>query len=99
MRRLASRPARVPRHSILAKDHASTSVELHPVAVVVATDRYIAADAADLVEVDYEILQAVADPEKALAPGAPAVHPEWPDNTAFHYHQEQWGDRQGVQRS
>ena len=31
---------------------------------------------------------AVADPEKALAPGAPAVHPEWPDNKAFNYHQE-----------
>ena len=30
----------------------------------------------------------MADPEKALAPGAPAVHPEWPDNIAFTYHQE-----------
>jgi len=55
----------------------------HPVAVVVARDRYIAADAADLVEVEYEVGQAVCDPEKALAPGAPAVHPEWPDNVAF----------------
>ena len=27
-------------------------------------------------------------PEKALAPGAPAVHPEWPDNMAFNFHQE-----------
>ena len=60
----------------------------HPVAVVVATDRYLARDAADLVEVDYEALPAVADPEKALAPGAPAVHPEWPDNVAFTFHQE-----------
>ena len=55
----------------------------HPVAVVVATDRYIARDAADLVEVEYEPLPAVTDPEKAIAAGAPAVHPEWPDNTAF----------------
>src|SRR5437762_2619177 len=31
---------------------------------------------------------AVADPEKALAPGAPPVHPEWPDNIAFTFHQE-----------
>src|SRR6266853_748861 len=30
----------------------------------------------------------VADPEKALATGAPAVHPEWPANVAFNYHQE-----------
>ena len=77
---------RVPAHSILAKDR--VYFVGHPVAVVVATDRYIAADALDLVEVDYEPLQAVADPEKALAAGAPAVHPEWPDNIAFTYHQE-----------
>ena len=45
-------------------------------------------DAADLIEVDYDVLQAVADPEKALAPGAPAVHPQWPDNIAFNFDQE-----------
>jgi len=48
----------------------------------------IAADALDLIEVDYEPSRQFADPEKALAPGAPAVHPEWPDNIAFTYHQE-----------
>ena len=57
---------RVPHHTILATDR--VYFVGHPVAVVVATDRYIARDAADLVEVDYEVLQAVADPEKALAP-------------------------------
>jgi carbon-monoxide dehydrogenase large subunit len=77
---------RVPHHSILAKDR--VYFVGHPVAVVVATDRYIAADAADAVEVDYDVLPAVADPEKALTPGAPPVHPEWPDNTAFTFHQE-----------
>ena len=55
---------------------------------MVATDRYIARDGADLIEVDYEPQPAVADPEKALAPGAPAVHPQWPDNIAFTFHQE-----------
>ncbi len=77
---------RVPHHHLLAQDRVYFLG--HPVAVVVATDRYIARDAADLVEVDYEPLDAVADPEKALAPGAPAVHPEWPDNIAFTYHQD-----------
>ena len=77
---------RIPPHAILAKDRVYFIG--HPVAVVVATDRYIAADALDLIEVDYEPLQAVTDPEKAIAAGAPAVHPEWPDNTAFLYHQE-----------
>ncbi len=64
---------RVPHHHILATDR--VYFVGHPVAVVVATDRYLARDAADLVEVDYDVLPAVADPEKALAPGAPAVHP------------------------
>src|SRR5229473_722012 len=77
---------RVPHHHVLAMDRVYFLG--HPVAVVVATDRYIARDAADLVEVEYEPLQAVTDPEKAIAPGAPPVHPEWPDNTAFNYHQE-----------
>src|SRR5437763_4187236 len=77
---------RVPAHTILATDR--VYFVGHPVAVVVATDRYIAADAVDLIEVDYDPMPAVADPEKALAPGAPAVHPQWPDNVAFTYHQE-----------
>ena len=77
---------RTPHHHILAQDR--VYLVGHPVAVVVATDRYIAADAAELIEVDYEVLPAVSDPEKALAPGAPAVHPQWPDNTAFTFHQE-----------
>src|SRR5260370_2480943 len=77
---------RVPHHHLLAMDR--VYYVGHPVAMVVATDRYVARDGADLVEVDYEPVQAVSDPEKALAPGAPAVHPQWPDNTAFTYHQE-----------
>ena len=76
---------RVPHHSILATDR--VYFVGHPVAVVVATDRYIAADAADLVEIDWDVTQAVADPEKALAGGV-AVHPQWPDNKAFDFHQE-----------
>jgi carbon-monoxide dehydrogenase large subunit len=77
---------RVPKHTILATNR--VYYVGHPVAVVVASDRYLAADAADLIEVDYDPLPAVADPEKALEPGAPAVHPEWPDNIAFTQHTE-----------
>src|SRR6266567_3444732 len=76
---------RVPHHHVLAIDRVYFLG--HPVAVVVATDRYIARDAADRVEVEWEPLPTVTDVEKALDPGAPAVHPEWPDNTAFNYHQ------------
>jgi aerobic carbon-monoxide dehydrogenase large subunit len=37
------------------------------VCVVIATERYIAADAIELVQVDYEPLEAVVDPRRALA--------------------------------
>jgi carbon-monoxide dehydrogenase large subunit len=43
------------------------------VAFIVADDRYIAADAVELVEVEYEQLPAVNNPEKALAPNAPVL--------------------------
>jgi carbon-monoxide dehydrogenase large subunit len=43
------------------------------VVFVVADDRYIAADAVELVEVEYEQLPAVNTPEKALAPDAPVL--------------------------
>ena len=77
---------RAPDHKVLATDR--VYYVGHAVAVVVATDRYVAQDAVDLIEVEYEPRPAVADPEKALEPGAPAVHPEWPDNTTFTHHHE-----------
>ena len=77
---------RQPYHHVLAQDR--VYFVGHPVAVVVARDRYLAADGADAVEVEYDETPAVADPEKAIAPGAPAVHPQWPDNVAFTFHQE-----------
>jgi aerobic carbon-monoxide dehydrogenase large subunit len=55
-----------------------------PVAVVVATSRYIAEDALELIEVDYEPLPAVASTAAALAPGAPRVHDGATDNVAVH---------------
>ena len=45
-----------------------------PVAVVVADSRYIAEDACDLIEVEYEPLPAAADIESAIAPDAPVLH-------------------------
>ena len=41
------------------------------VVMVVAEDRYVAEDAAELVEVDYDPLPAISDPRDGLAPGAP----------------------------
>ena len=47
-----------------------------PVALVVAENRYIAEDAAELVSIDYEPLEAVIDPVAACARAAPIIHPE-----------------------
>ncbi|MEZ5283950.1 MAG: molybdopterin cofactor-binding domain-containing protein [Vicinamibacterales bacterium] len=55
------------------------------VAVVVAETRYQAQDAVDLIEVDYDPLPVVVDPEAAVRDGAPAVHSEIAANTAFHW--------------
>ena len=50
------------------------------VAIVVADDRYIAEDAAALVDIDYEPLPAVSDCRAALAADAPRVHFKSPHN-------------------
>lgn len=55
-----------------------------PVAVVVAENIYAALDARDLVEVEYEPLPAVSDPEAAIAPDAPILYNELGTNIAFH---------------
>lgn len=52
------------------------------IAVVLADDVYRAADAAEAVEVEYELLTAVVDPEAALAEGSALVHPDVPGNVA-----------------
>ena len=50
------------------------------VAAVVAEDKWTARKAADLIEVDYEELPPVTDPEEAMKPGSPLVEPDWGDN-------------------
>jgi 2-furoyl-CoA dehydrogenase large subunit len=53
-----------------------------PIAVVVATDRYLAEDAAELVGVDYEPLEPVVRVRAALAPDAPPLHEDAGSNVA-----------------
>lgn len=53
-----------------------------PVAVVVAESRYIAEDALELIEVDYESLPAVVDPVAAMAENAPILHETLGSNVA-----------------
>ncbi|HVL36815.1 MAG TPA: xanthine dehydrogenase family protein molybdopterin-binding subunit [Burkholderiales bacterium] len=56
-----------------------------PAALVVADSPYIAEDALELVRVDWEPLPAVASIEAALAPGAPRLYDDWPDNVAARF--------------
>lgn len=53
-----------------------------PVAVVVATDRARAEDAAELISVEYRPRAAVVDPLGTLAPEAPVLHDGFPGNLA-----------------
>jgi len=57
-----------------------------PIAVVIADSRSVAEDAAALVEVDYEVLEAVADWRHALDVDAPQVHSSSPDNLVATLH-------------
>jgi carbon-monoxide dehydrogenase large subunit len=53
------------------------------VCAVVARARAEAEDACALIDVDYEALGAVTDPETALDPATPVIHPELADNLTF----------------
>lgn len=55
------------------------------VALVVAASEEQAAAAAARIEVDYEDLPAVTDPELAMQPGQPQLHADSPDNILCHY--------------
>ena len=54
-----------------------------PVAAVVAETRYLAADAVELIAVDYEPLTPVLDPHRSTAAGAPLLHDEVPNNLVW----------------
>ena len=88
---------RIPKHYVLAVDKVCYVGE--GVAAVVAEGRYRARDAIDLIGVEYEPLPAVTDPEKALAPGSPVIHSEWPDNLAFRWEQAQGDVEKAFKRS
>jgi carbon-monoxide dehydrogenase large subunit len=65
-----------------------------PVALVVAQTLDQAKSAAEAIEVTYETLPAVATTEAAIAPGAPAVWEDCPDNVAFLH---ELGDKAAVE--
>jgi carbon-monoxide dehydrogenase large subunit len=76
-------PAFRPRYPALVKDRVRWVGDY--VAFVIAETRDQAADAAELVAVDYEPLPAVVSTADALAPDAPRVWDDSPDNVSFVY--------------
>jgi carbon-monoxide dehydrogenase large subunit len=71
---------RIPPHYPLAIGRVRYAGE--PVAAVVAESAYIARDALDLIEVEYDPLPAVVDPEKALKKDSPLIYEDEKTNVA-----------------
>ena len=60
----------------------------YPIAAVVATDRSLARDAAELVQVEYEPLDPIVDPEQALDSASPRLFPELGTNLGYRMRKE-----------
>ena len=69
-----------PEHRAVAVDVVRFAGE--PVALVVASDRYTARDAADAIVVKYDPLPAVVDPEMAMKGQPVVIHPDFKNNLA-----------------
>jgi carbon-monoxide dehydrogenase large subunit len=74
-------PMKEPPYPVLAQDKVRHVGER--VAAVIAETQEQARDAAELVQVDYEVLPAVADGRLARAKGAAQLHDVAPDNTCY----------------
>ncbi|WP_084795701.1 xanthine dehydrogenase family protein molybdopterin-binding subunit [Pseudonocardia asaccharolytica] len=72
-----------PDHHPLAPDEVRHVGD--PVAVVVAADRFAAADAVEAIEVEFDPLPAVVDMEAAVADGAPLVHGDAGTNACYRW--------------
>jgi carbon-monoxide dehydrogenase large subunit len=72
---------KAPRHTVLAGDR--VYFVGHAVAVVVASDPYIARDAIDAIDVEYDPLPVVTNPEEAIKSGSPLTHPDLGSNIAY----------------
>ena len=92
--------------TVLSKDGSPMKMAPHPalavgkachvgdaVAVVVADTLAQAKDAAEKINIDYEVLPAVVDPTKAAGKGAPLIHDAAPNNTIYNWH---IGDHDGT---
>jgi carbon-monoxide dehydrogenase large subunit len=72
-----------PDYRVLARDKVVFVGQ--PVVAVVATDKYAARDAADLVMIDYDELPVVTDPVAAANPDSPVIYDEFGTNISYRH--------------
>ncbi len=84
----------MPSFSILATDKVRLVGD--PVVLIVAESRYLAEDAGELVEVDYEELPAVITQEQALDPAGPPIFEDLGGNVLIHSPAATFGDVEGA---
>ena len=75
-----------PTHPVLAKDKVCYAGQA--IAIVVAQDHYVAAEAIELIVVDFEPLKPIMDPDEAIKPDSPVIHPELGPNVSIRLKQE-----------
>jgi carbon-monoxide dehydrogenase large subunit len=75
------KPMNEPPHPVLAQDKVRHVGD--QVALVIAETMHQAKDAAELIDVDYEVLPAVVNCVEALQPGAPRIHDQAPGNKCY----------------
>ena len=77
---------KAPRHPVLPQGKVCYVGQ--PVAIAVAEDRYLARDAIDHIEIDYEPLSPLLDPFEAMKEGAVPIHQELGTNLALRVRQQ-----------
>jgi aerobic carbon-monoxide dehydrogenase large subunit len=77
-------PMKMAPHPAIA--HGKACYVGDPVAVVIAETMAQARDAVEKVNVEYEVLPAVADPAQAQSHGAPQIHEVAPHNAIYQWH-------------
>jgi carbon-monoxide dehydrogenase large subunit len=88
LRRMTRQPAQgTPREELwpFALSPGEVAFVGEPIALVVAANRYVAEDAAALVDVTYDVLPIVTDPREAAVSGSPRVRNELSSNIVASY--------------
>jgi aerobic carbon-monoxide dehydrogenase large subunit len=83
--------------AVLATD--KVRMQGQEVACVIAEDLYVAHDALELIDVDYEVLPAVTTPQQALAEGAPVIRDDKEGKTDNHVYHWEAGDKDATDRA